>query len=229
MKWQFHGQHCLLHRSHSLNSTLSPPSHTLRGRRGLLLCFVLGRNSLQSASEQAPSRGEQVPAAEAQGFATTPSPGEADSSLTSVPHNSARSLLAHQGFLFLNIFSTTTVWISRKVLGKFGCVIFPWLLCHWNWQAPHPTWQNSHEEFLKPVCDTGQAKLLIFFLAPVIAVKALQLHVCPMQSFRSNTPAMMIWLVSAKWGFEYIHRKTYHKNYIHKLSWCLPMFLAMSR
>lgn len=47
------------------------------------------------------------------------------------------------------VFSTTTVETPRKVLGKFGCVIFQWLSCHWNWQAPYPAWQEQPRGLLK--------------------------------------------------------------------------------
>lgn len=97
----------------------------------MLLFFVLGRDSLEQASEQAASLGEQVLAAETGSFTTPSSPGDADSSLMSGPH-------ALQGVCTLTrvflpyIFSTTTVRTPMEVLGKVGCVILQWLLCQWN-------------------------------------------------------------------------------------------------
>lgn len=90
----------------------------------MLLFFVLGRDSLEQASEQAARLGEQLLAAETGSFTTPSSPGDADSSLMSVPHSSARRSHAHRGF-FLRTFSPPLLLEhQRKYLAKLAVSFF---------------------------------------------------------------------------------------------------------
>lgn len=135
------------------------------------------------------------------------------------PTQLCKKFACSPGIFLPYIFSTTTVRTPRRALGKFGCVIFQWLLCHWNWQAPYPAWQEQPQGLLEASLQYGPDKAPHFpFSSSNSSESTTNPHL---------PPAMMIWLISAKWGFEYINKKTYETS-INELSWCLPMFLAMS-
>lgn len=126
-----------------------------------------------------PGRGG--PGAETGSFTTMSSPGEAGSSLRSVPHNSARNLRAHREFFFLTFSPPLLSEHQEEHLVNLAVSFFSGFCVTGTDKPLILPDRNSHKDFLKRVCNTGQTKLLIFLLAPVIALKALQIHICPLQ------------------------------------------------
>lgn len=120
----------------------------------------------QGAGSQ-PGRGG--PGATTGSFTTSSSPGEPDSSPMSVSHNFARNLCAQREFFFLCIFSTILLEHQEEYLASLAVSFFSGF-CVTGIDKPLilPD-RNNHKDFLKQVCDTDQAKLLVFLSAPVIA------------------------------------------------------------
>lgn len=187
------------------------PQHwaSSRGWRKVLLFLVLGRNSLDKAG----SLGRQGLGA----FLKHP----AQEKLTALSCQSHTALQA--ACVLTGDLSSLHSAHQEKYLANLVVSFFSGFRVTRTDKPLIVPGRNNHKDFLKGVCNRDQAKLLVLLLAAVTALKVPQLHVFPMQSFCLNTPAIMIWLISAKWGSEYIH-KNYHKNYINELSSCLPMF-----